>query len=154
MNAMPLMARLARRRTLARITQTAVAAALGVDRATVSRWEAGLRSPHYLLAIGYAHHVGDQIILRDRTRILAVDADIPAALPRLRAAACLTPRQLARRLRIIPPAVHAAERRGYQLLSSVEAGAHGLALDLDVQAQASRIPVPPIRPHALAVARG
>lgn len=131
-HALPLMAKLARHRTQARIPQTAIAAHLGVDRVTVYRWEAGERSPHYLHAIGYAHHMGQTIILRDGMLILVEGVDIPAAIPQLRATAGLTPRQFAHRLHIIPPAVHAAERRGYQLLSSYETAARGLGYTIDL----------------------
>lgn len=131
---LPLMARLARHRVRARIPQGAIAHLLGVDRVTVYRWEASQRSPHYLHAVAYAHRIGDQIILRDRQRILATDGDIPAAIPQLRAAAGLTPRQYARRLHIIGPAVHAAERRGYQLLSSYETAAHALGYTIGLAA--------------------
>jgi transcriptional regulator with XRE-family HTH domain len=130
----PLMARLARRRTLARITQTAIAAFLGVDRATVSRWEALERSPHYLYAVGYAHRVWQQIILRDGPDILAADDDIPARLPRLRVAAGLSQTRLAPILHVTRQAVTAAEARGYQLLASVETGARGLGYAIDLQA--------------------
>lgn len=132
--ATPLMARLAQHRTQAGVTQTAIAAHLGVNRATVSRWETGQRSPHYLYAVGYAHLLGDQIILHDGQHVLAAGTDIPAALPNFRQAAGLTTRQYARRLRIIPIAVNAAERRGYQLLSSYERAVRGLDLVIDLQA--------------------
>lgn len=41
-------------REQARITQTEVAAALGVTPATVSRWESGERTPTTRLALAYA----------------------------------------------------------------------------------------------------
>jgi DNA-binding XRE family transcriptional regulator len=130
----PLMTRLAWHRDKARITQTAIAAALDVNRVTVYWWETGQRSPHYRHAVRYAHHIGQQIILRDGARILAVDADIPATLPALRAAAGLNHTQMAPLLHVTRQAVTAAETRGYQLLAGYEAWAHSLELCIDLQA--------------------
>lgn len=130
---LPLMARLARHRRRVHITQTAIAKHLGVDRVTVYRWEAGLRSPHYLHALGYAHRLDHHIALRNGRHILAIDGDIPAAFPHLRNAAGLTVRQYGARLHIIGPAITAAERRGYELLSSYERAVRGLDLDLDLR---------------------
>jgi transcriptional regulator with XRE-family HTH domain len=128
------MARLGRHRIRARIPQKRVAGLLGVHPDAVYKWETGARSPHYAHVVGYANHVGQQIILRDGPRILAEGVDIPAALPKLRKAAGLTPAQFALRLHIIPPAVTASERRGYQLLASYEASAQALGLTIDLQA--------------------
>lgn len=130
----PLMVRLGHAREQAGIPQNAVAAQLGVHRDTVYQWEAGQRSPHYAHAVGYAHHIEQQIILHDGQHILARGADIPAALPRLRAAARISRRQLAETLHVTRQAVTAAETRGYELLAGYEAHARGLGLTIAVQA--------------------
>lgn len=134
MTTQPLMVRLGHAREQAGIRQNAVAAQLGVHTDTVYKWEAGQRSPHYAHANAYAHHINQQIILHDGRRILARGADIPAALPRLREAAGISRRQLADTIHVTRQAVTAAERRGHQLLTAVEAAARGLGLTVDVRA--------------------
>ncbi|MFC4122073.1 helix-turn-helix domain-containing protein [Nonomuraea zeae] len=98
------MARLARLRDRAGVTQAAIAAHLGVHRCTIYVWDIGSHSPHYQHAVAYAHQLDQHIVLRHDRHILATDGDIPVALPELRKAAGLTPRQYGDRLHIIEAA--------------------------------------------------
>lgn len=116
----PLMTQLAEHRRIANITREQVAEAVGVKYNAVYRWESGQKSPKFAYLLRFAARVGRRVALWDGTRIVAEDADIPAALKSVREAAELSQRDLAALMHVVQSAVVMRETRGCVRVSSME----------------------------------